>query len=149
MKHENIEQYIIDNKKKVLYGTILSIDPSSGSKNSKPGYAWFEGGQLTDSGVLQVDHRHSVDKRLQNIYDQLAAIPTPDVMIVERIRGVRSHIFLHWAVGAVLAAVRCECTFEMPTSMWRKYAGKYHIKSDAMDAIAMGAAAITIAETEE
>jgi hypothetical protein len=147
MKHDNVVKHLKDNKNKILKGTMLAVDPSSGSKDSRPGYALFESGKLVESGTVSIDYRQKIDKRLQDLQDKLEDSHFhPDILIIERIRGMRSHIYLHWAVGVIVATIRSDLVVEMPTSMWRKYVTNDYIKSDAMDAVSMGVAAIQIVE---
>ena len=38
----------------ILSGKILCVDPSTGSKSSRPGFAWYESGELKESGTIDM-----------------------------------------------------------------------------------------------
>lgn len=135
----------------ILEGTVLAIDPSSGSMKGKqqsyPGYAIFKEGALSESGIITMNGKLSIDKRLTALYDQLRLEwpNPPDVLIIEKIRGREAHDYLKWAVGTTIAAIRAKNLIEMPVTTWRSIAGKEHKKSDQNDAEAIGRAAVELA----
>jgi hypothetical protein len=130
-----------------MAGTMLAIDPSSGSRNSMPGYAYFEAGELLDSGTIPVDYKKPVFKRLEDISNFLVyKYRQPDILVIEKIRGFNSHIYLHWAVGAIIAAVSADEVVEIPTATWRKYRGPNYDKTDENDAVLMGQTILILAE---
>lgn len=130
----------------ILTGTLLAIDPSSGSWNSKtkeqsyPGYALFKAGVLVESGVVQVSGKNKkAPERLRMVYDALVAkFTAPDILAIELIRGRMAHETLKWAVGVSIAAIRAPIVIEVPIMSWKKWAGKDHIKTDENDAVAIG-----------
>lgn len=133
-----------EERKAILTGTVLAIDPSSGAwsqknkEQSHPGWARFHAGVLVASGVVPMDgKKQNIFQRLRMLYDALGT-ERPDVLVVEQIRGTMAHQFLKWSVGVIIAAVRATHTVEMPIATWRAYAGKGHKKSDENDAIVMG-----------
>ena len=52
---------------KILGGTLVAIDPSSGG-SSQPGYAVFRAGELVTSGELDIPSRKSIYERLQILH---------------------------------------------------------------------------------
>lgn len=139
----------------VLTGTVVAIDPSSGSFDKKtkvqsyPGYAVFKAGVLVESGVIPVDGR------TQDIFGRMRFIRAEfdrmwpdvvDVLAIEEIRGRMSHHYLKWAVGLSVGVIESTWTFEVPVQTWRKFAGKSHVKSDMNDAVAIGKTLIHMAE---
>lgn len=143
-------------RKAILEGTVLAMDPSSGSFNQKkkeqsyPGYALFREGELVESGVVDLNGQElNIWERLRELYDCLENdFDVPDVLIIERIRGRVAHQYLKWSVGIIGTAVRAPVVIEMPVSTWRSFAGKDHEKSDENDAIAIGTAAVKLARGE-
>jgi Holliday junction resolvasome RuvABC endonuclease subunit len=120
----------------LLAGSVLVIDPSSGSSSSMPGYAIFQAGQLIDSGIIQIDSSKEVPRRLQALATALQTdFPPVDVLIIEDIpvrsygRNAHAHATLLKSVGAVLSSVRYEKFVEISPSVWKAY-----VASDASDA---------------
>jgi len=123
----------------ILNGIMIVIDPSSGSKKSKTGYAVYDCGVCMDSGIIEIDHRKHVSERLQDTYDFLTAnYCQPDLLVIERIRGSMAHVYLHWAVGVIQTAVRAGTVIELNTGMWKNKARPEYIKGDREDALEMG-----------
>lgn len=138
---------------KILTGTVLAIDPSSGAYNrdrqeqSNIGYALFRAGELADSGVVAMDGRAMpvVWDRLRDLHDCLASeFPVPDVLIIEAIRGRIAHEYLKWSVAVISVAVRAPIVLEMNVATWRSKVGTKYQKSDENDAISIGSALIHI-----
>lgn len=127
----------------IRHGTLLAIDPASGG-TSRAGWAAFKDGKLVDSGTLEVEPG-PVQQRLRQLYELLAETD-PDVLVIERIRGSRAHVFLHWAVGVSIAACCPMTLLEMPVSSWKKHAGPTHRKGDREDAVAIGRALLAMVE---
>lgn len=130
----------------VLTGTVVALDPSSGSRDSQPGYAVFVNGVLTSRGTLRVSPKLPIYERLQLLYDRVAAIlpAPPDVFAIEKIHKGMSHQFLQWAVGVSIAAARGKRTLEVPIAFWKAYAKLQpeYGKGDEADAVAIGASII-------
>ena len=146
-------------KSTILSGRVLAIDPSSGSKESQPGYALFEGGKFVDSGVIRIQHRQSLQHRLFSLREALQkdfASEKPDVLVVENIapfiaspgRGTfgasKSVLSLHKAVGVTISCFDCPLVEVAPIS-WRKYIPENYLKSDECDAIMMALCVLKIA----
>lgn len=132
----------------ILEGKMLAIDPSSGSRESKAGYAYFVKGELVESGTIPVDHYLPIHRRLAVMHDFIALkFPDIDILIIEQIRGRLAHIYLAWAVGVAIEAARSEELIEMNIKVWKSYAEKLGItKSDENDACSIGLTAIHLAE---
>lgn len=143
--------------REVLEGTMLCIDPSTGSKSSRPGFAWYEAGVLKESGEITVDLKANRSKRLYEIARTVREeFPVPDVLVVEYIppmayRGGASMngtslMALQKAIGAIIGAHPFEHLLEIPVSAWGKYKTADYIKSDEHDAITLGICAIETAK---
>jgi len=140
----------------LLEGTILSIDPSTGSSASLPGFAWFSGGELIESGVLEVDYRLSRSIKLYEIARTIREdFNKPDILLVEQIstiiyRGSKMNATgmagLQKAIGAIIGARPFEHVIEIPASAWRSYKPDNYVKSDEMDAVTIGLCATEVAK---
>lgn len=134
----------------VLEGKLLSIDPSSGSKQSLPGYAVWEAGKLKDSGVIEIEPSEYINIKLQRIADSLRdEFEIPDALVLEnippRVGFSRGSINLHRSVGAIMSAVRCQAIIEVAPISWRKYIPENYKKTDENDAIMFGYTVIATA----
>lgn len=131
----------------ILAGTMLVVDPSSGSKDSKCGYAYYVAGDLVVSGTVDIDHRLPIEQRLANTFDWFSAnYNQPDMLIIEEIRGRLAHVYLLWSVGVIIAAARASQVIEMNIGTWKRRAGDDYVKSDEEDAKAIGRVTIQLAE---
>jgi len=133
-------------EKIIREGTVLAIDPSSGSKRSLPGFAIFKGEELVESGTIPLEVDQPIDVRLRQLKfileDEFGEM---DVLVVEKIRG-RSHTYLRWACGVTIACCDAPLVFEMPTITWKKFVDRdTYEKSDEQDAIKIGEALIKLA----
>lgn len=128
----------------ILGGSMLVLDPSSGSKGSMPGFAIFREGELVRSGTLHIEHKLVVTTRLEQLYDRAAALlpEPPDVFAIESIHKGMAHPFLLWAVGTSFAAVRAPIKVQVPIAFWKAFAKTQtdYEKSDESDAVMMGQA---------
>lgn len=115
---------------------MLAIDPASGA-TSQPGWAAFSQGKLLKSGTLQLPRGMPIQQRLRELFKALS-LSSPDVLVIERIRGSMAHEHLKWSVGVSIAATCASVVIEMPVSTWKKHAGPNHVKSDVNDAEAIG-----------
>jgi hypothetical protein len=140
-----------------LMGRVLSIDPSSGSASSKPGFAYFEGGVLKELGDLNIPGGIPLWLRLKQLGQELRANwPNVDVLIIENIppfmaskgRGGKEWrnagvVNLHKSIGAILASVEATTFVEVTPMTWHKFAAKdipaqsWYEKCDALDALMM------------
>lgn len=137
-------------------GLVLCIDPSIGSKRSKPGFALIDKATVIHSGTIEIDSSRPPHRRLHQLQSELYAIaPAIDLLIVENIPpfmqgsggGFRTQsvVALHWAVGTILAAYDTELV-QVPIQSWRSWVTKNigvidtdYIKSDEKDCLAMAA----------
>jgi hypothetical protein len=127
-----------------LTGTMLAIDPSSGSRESQPGFALFNKGILVDAGTIEVTAGDDIHRRLFELRRSLMEdFTVPDVLITELIPPFmntgfnRSILNLHYSVGVVLSVFYCP-TIRIPPTVWRKHIDDAYIKSDRNDAIMLG-----------
>lgn len=140
----------------ILEGTILSVDPSTGSSASLPGFAWFNKGELVESGVLDVDYRNS---RSSKLYESARTIreefAEPDILVVEQISTIiykKSKMNpvgmagLQKAIGAIIGARPFKHVLEIPSSAWKGYKPANYKKSDEFDAISIGLCAVGVAK---
>jgi hypothetical protein len=142
-------------KEKILSGTILAIDPSSGSRESMPGYCIFKNGQFVDSGIIRIK-LGQLNNRLfqlrQALMDDFKDIQ-PDILVTENIPPVmlgqgkfvnRSMLSLQKSVGVVISCFDCPLIEVAPIS-WRKYIPENYVKSDEVDAIMMAITVMKVA----
>lgn len=125
---------ILKHREIILSGVFLAVDPASKSL----GFALYRQGVLDESGTIIADGKAPVGNRLASLSEQLGELATPDVMAVEKVRTGTGHVFLVWSAGTAVAATNAPVTIELPVSMWKKFVGKEHEKSDENDAIAIG-----------
>lgn len=138
-------------RKSLLRGRILVIDPSSGSKESSPGYAEFINGKMVDCGIIEVPYSKKVHHRLRSIKDCLEADFSTrepyDVLILENLTinqfsKYRAGSLLIESVGVFLACIPSDHVLYVAPASWRAYVkrkwGDAYEKSDMNDAIAMG-----------
>jgi hypothetical protein len=132
----------------LLYGRVLVIDPSSGSAGSMPGYAVYDRGILSMSGVLIVNHKNPIEARLRQIMELLQEMDEklhPQLCLLEKIRGGRAHPYLVWSCGIVVASMTCPHV-EVCISTWKSFLDKdEYVKGDERDAIGIGQAMINMA----
>jgi hypothetical protein len=137
---------------------MLAIDPSTGSKSSRPGFAWYEAGVLKESGEISVDLKANRSKRLYEIARTVREeFPVPDVLVVEYIPPVTyrgsatkmngvSLMALQKAIGAIIGAHPFEHLLEIPAAAWRKYKPEDYVKTDEWDSIVIGLCAVETAK---
>jgi len=137
----------------LLHGTVLAIDPSSGSANSQPGYAIFEGGRFVDCGVINLPRGSDLNVRLYQLGKTLReSFTTPNVLVTEKISPIangsfnaRSMASLQKAIGVTISSFNCPLVEVSPIS-WRKNIPlDGYVKRDDHDAVLMGFTAILVA----
>ncbi len=154
-KLNKTQQKILPLISTILEGKILAVDPSTGSKSSLPGFAWFEKGQLIESGVIEVNLNTNKSLRLYEIARTIREdFDKPDILIVEyippmvysksKMSGV-SLMALQKAIGAIIGAQPFENLLEIPEPAWRHHKPPDYVKSDEYDAISLGLCAINTA----
>lgn len=146
-------------KKSILEGSMLVIDPSSGSAQSLPGYALFDKGELTDSGVIELVVGRELPRRLQQLADSLRKdFDKVDVLAIEDIpvRGHGTHAGAHASllksVGTIFSAAQYDKYVEVHIQTWKAFLRRRaeefpdYAKGDEWDAIIMGYCLINIAQ---
>jgi hypothetical protein len=132
----------------ITTGTVLAIDPSSGSKTSQPGFAVFREGKLEASGIIEIDHKIDINIRLQILYRKIRnLLPVqPDVFLIEQIGGKAHHVLLE-AVGVSIAAAETPIVLRVHNRFWKAWAAQSpeYSKNDAADARMIGESVIQAA----
>lgn len=150
-KQSKVDYQVAKCKSALLEGTVLAIDPSSGSASSLPGYALFRCGELIDSGVIDLKVGWELHRRLSQLATTLREdFEEVDVLVLENIpvtgfgRSSKAHASLIKAVGAILSSAKYKALVEISPSTWRAYIKRHadefteYEKSDEWDAIIMG-----------
>ena len=144
----------------ILTGTILCVDPSSGSGSSMPGYALYEAGELQEHGIVDI---LKVGQKVQNRLRELAIsfrddFDKVDVLVIEDIppihgggRGrfgsqMKSHASLLKSVGCIIGAVDSDHVVSIHPRVWQKWKDENYVKSDHADATYIGIAAIEMSK---
>lgn len=135
----------------VMQGTLLAIDPSSGSRNSQPGYSLYQAGVLIDAGIIKLKVGSELHSRLFHLADSIRNdFSTPDILVTEAISSVmnpkqgfmsKQMVPLQRAVGVVQSCFDCP-VLEVAPATWRKYITNNYVKSDTNDAILLGYTAL-------
>lgn len=145
-------------RNKILKGKMLCIDPSTGSKSSQPGYAWYDNGKLIESGEIIVDITADRNTRLYEIARCIREdFDKPDVLVVEYIppmtyRGranqmnSMSLMALQKAIGAIIGARPVDHLLEIPAASWKAWKPDNYKKTDEWDAICLGLCALGLAD---
>lgn len=158
-ERSQLQKAIHFNRKPLLEGNVIAIDPSSGSRQSLPGYALFSKGRLVRSGVIEVPTKlmrglNYTPHRLQWISKQLGEMfpDTYDVLIMEGIHfkpnfktNMKSFQQLNQAIGAFLGGLRWNYIVNIYPWHWKELLSGVYDKQDALDAINIGMAVIRIA----
>lgn len=147
-----------------LEGTVLVIDPSSGSELSVPGFALFQNQTLVESGTLEISRTKRSYERLRELALVLGASFGPlDALVVEYIPpfmsskgqgGFRTQavVNLHRAVGVIMACTTWKVLLQITPGTWhawvKRNVGEDYVKSDERDAIAMGMTIFSLAKLE-
>ena len=143
-----LHKQLQDHVETLRTGTLLAIDPSSGSQSSQPGYAIFKAWQLLDSGIIRIKPRAALSNRLFELADALRQdFDTPDILATEGISIIMSGsgfagpgmVSLQRAIGVVQSCFPVPCLEVAPVT-WRKYIPSTYIKTDENDAIMIGTA---------
>ena len=136
----------------ILGGLMLCIDPSSGSRGSMPGYAYFQAGELIESGIIEVNPNQKPHIRLAEIGAILRdreQFPEPDVLILEEIKSIRGKfkppMSLLWACGVIASSFSCPL-IEVAPKLWTKIRDDAYEKSDEEDARYIGKYVIGLAK---
>jgi len=149
MRKTNLQKQAEKSLVPLTEGHVLAIDPSSGSRDSMPGYAVFIRGQLVDSGLIEVAKGRELNRKLFIIGETLRnQFEIPDLLVVEHIppfmRGSgfsKSIVSLQRAIGMIIGSID-RPLLEVPPITWHKLAPPDYQKTDEKDAIMIGYAAI-------
>jgi hypothetical protein len=163
---EAVRKRLIGLSDLVLEGKLLAIDPSCISTNSNPGYAWFNKGELIETGIIEgISPTETLERRLQFIGKYCREeFDEPDVLAIEHIQmggriNMQSTIR---ATGTFIGSFECEIIPISPLA-WQAFIEKriplgegsefikYKVykelhKSDEKDAEMIGRAIIEIAK---
>lgn len=128
-----------------ISGTLIAIDPSSGSVGSMPGFALFKAGRLLEAGTIRVTPGNDIHTRLFELRRSLMEdFETPDILVTENIPPFmgggfnRAILNLHYSVGVILSVFLAK-TIRVTPITWQKNINKEtYRKSDTNDAIMMG-----------
>lgn len=138
----------------LVYGNVLSIDPSIGSTSSSPGWAYHQSGNLIDSGIIHTGGSHlELWQRARRLGDSLRALCTEykvDVLVYEDIpatSGFNQNAIssLLKAVGVVLCSTTSSHVLGIHPASWKNYVRPEYKKGDKEDAIEIGWVAISLA----
>ena len=142
----------------LVYGNVLCIDPSIGSTSSSPGWAYYQNGQLIDSGVIHTGGSHlELWQRARRLGDSLRTLCNEykvDVLVYEDIpatSGFNQNAIssLLKAVGIVLACTTSSHVLGIHPASWKNYVRPEYQKGDKEDAIEIGWIAISLARHVE
>lgn len=151
-----LEREALEHSSSLLNGTVIAIDPSSGSANSQPGYAVYHCGQLKDSGLVRIRSGDHISNRLYRLSRSLLEeFEQPDLLVTENIPpfmgdgpgasfATRNVISLHQSVGVIMSVWPVPVVAVSPRS-WRSLIPDNYVKSDENDAIMIGWTAIQVA----
>jgi hypothetical protein len=128
----------------ICTGTLLTVDPSSGSANSMPGWALFRGGKLERSSTIKIPLTLTINGRLGDLNRELvklaADIGPIDVLSIELISKNMSHEYLFYAIGVFMAGLPAKVAIPCPIHCWKAVAKLHpeYEKGDESDAIMFG-----------
>ena len=108
-------------KKKVKLRRLF-VDPASVSS----GWALFEDDDFVESGTVLADKKQKIWDRLKYVYNAYKELPFEfDEVHVEDVPRVRTcHIYVHYSVGIVLAALANKADVlkvDIPVKAWQKH----------------------------
>lgn len=150
----NYERQVAKYAERVLTTSMLAIDPSSSSRGSQPGFAFFRGGVLQEAGVFEIAPGMALNRKLHRLVTDLrGSFPEVDILVLEYIspffsnRGFnKANMSLQRACGAVQGAVQSEICIEVPPMTWHKYKPDNYVKNDMGDAIMLGLTTLITAD---
>jgi len=146
----NMERQALHQHLNTLSGTLIAVDPSSGSAGSLPGFAVYREGVLIESGMLDIPRSGPIWHRLQALRTSLDALVyeyKPELLAVEHvfIKGnSKSMTNLQRAIGVIMSCAPGD-VIEVGSTTWRKHIPEGYWKADDNDAVAIGYAVIEAA----
>lgn len=149
-----------------LKGRVLCIDPSSGSEQSVPGFALFEGQLLREVGFLEISRTSDAPIRFKELVAALRDnfSEEVDVLVIEYVPpfmskpgkgGFRTQgvVNLHRAIGITMGVVNWKSIIQVPPISWRTWVtnnvgaiGSTYKKRDDRDALALGLTVFHLAD---
>jgi Holliday junction resolvasome RuvABC endonuclease subunit len=127
----------------ILTGKMLVIDPASRSA----GYSYWVNAEMVDFGHITMNPKLTIQRRLRDLYVALSTkFETPDLVVIEKIRGATAHAYLGWSCGVIVAAVCAPHLIELPIGFWKACVGEGYEKADDQDAKVMGEAMVRLAK---
>jgi len=126
-------------KNTILDGSILALDPATGSGSSAIGWALFDGCELVESGTIEVTKSWDLADRFKAIHECLVTeFPEVDIVAIEQITKRRTtHISLLYSMG-VFHLAKADSVILVPPTSWHAIAGEGYEKSDSGDAEQIG-----------
>lgn len=127
-------------KKKILEGTVLSLDPASGG-TSQPGWALSKKGEIIASGTFKTA-KGAIQERLRSLSKEVFKFTEDLEVIVLAVEMLprRVHHYVMWSVGAVVSAIPYDVeVLEVPIRDWKETAREdsTYTKGDEQDAVAI------------
>lgn len=134
-------------------GRVLAVDPSSGSSGSMPGFSFFKGATLIESGTFEIT-LGDIGRRLWSLTAGLKeAFPEIDLLIIEDLppfmqtKGTtfrsKGTVNLHMSVGAIYGACGYAPVIGVPPIAWHADARRLpfeYQKDDENDALMLALA---------
>jgi hypothetical protein len=147
-----------ENRKLLLEGVVLSIDPSIGSTSSQPGWAAYRAGEFLRKGTIPISPELPVWKRLRMLVNGVRHLYlefNPDVLVYEEItsanmnkfRNAAGHASLLKALGAILSVPGPDGYVGIFPRSWQANARDSYVKSDENDAAELGYVVIELARS--
>lgn len=148
-------------REQILYGSMICIDPSSGSRQSLPGWATYTGGILSDYGIVEVPSHwlnkgSGIPHRLRYIAEafrtgwsgkEFDLLAIEDVKLDNEKGTLQNAIeSLMLAKGAITAATSWKEYVGVHAHAWRTIRPTDYVKGDASDAILIGELLIRLAQ---
>lgn len=130
-------------------GKVLAIDPSSGSRNSVPGYCLIDRCEWIESGTIDIPYRKALPQRLKFLADVLTSeFRDIDLLIIEDLPPymqnaggsfrTKATINLHRSVGAIFGVLGNVPVIEVAPVSWKAQERKLpfaYVKGDEADAL--------------
>jgi len=136
-------------RSEVKLGKMIVIDPSSG-KTGEAGWAEFEAGHFKACGTIPIKFSKVAFKRFQYIREHLEENFSEeyDVLVIELLKGKYAKLVLKQSSAVFGACLNWEKVMMISPRSWQAIADRLGgwEKSDALDAVYLGIAAIAFSE---
>ena len=139
-------KYVTENREELLNSYWITVDPGSHAS----GYCLMRGTTVIDNNEFKAKASDPIHKRLIHIYkfysEAFGLRDTPQIklLLIEKIRGSRTHAFLPFSIGTVIAACSSTDMIECPTKVWHTLRSKDYVKTDKLDAYLMAQVVVEI-----